>query len=367
MTPRRRWALVAVTAVVLACLPAAIAAWPAESSDVSASTLRARIAESGSVDFSGSAKTTGTLQVPDSKSFGGVAQLLGESNDLRAWWRSSTDWRVDRIRATGETDLVRNGGRITRWSFESRTATVSPVSTIRLPDASDLLPPTLARRMLQGARPGELSRLPSRRIAGLSAAGLRLEPADPAATIDRVDMWADPKTGLPLEVRLFATGDDRPVVSSRMRDVDFSRLPSSSTRFLAPRDARVRFDPAVDVAAGANAFSPFIAPDRLAGFDHRAGAPELSAVGVYGRGPTSFLALPLRHRVAEPLRERLGKNTTAEVGPQGTMLRVGPLTLLLTPHPRSRNGGSFLLAGTVTPETLQRAALDLLQAPGRIE
>ena len=40
------------------------------------------------------------------------------------------------------------------------------VSEIRLPDASDLLPPTLARALLQGVRDEELSRLPTRRLAG---------------------------------------------------------------------------------------------------------------------------------------------------------------------------------------------------------
>ena len=59
------------------------------------------------------------------------------------WWRNADDWRVDRIRSTGETDLFRQGGGIVRWVFESETATYSPVSKIRLPDASDLLPADL--------------------------------------------------------------------------------------------------------------------------------------------------------------------------------------------------------------------------------
>jgi hypothetical protein len=38
---------------------------------------------------------------------------------------------------------------------------------------------------------------------------------------------------------------------------------------------------------------------------------------------------------------------------------VGPVELLITP--REQLGGTFLLAGTVTAETLQKAAAELLE------
>src|SRR4029453_13306921 len=73
----------------------------------------------------------------------------------------------------------------------------------RLPQAPDLLPPDLARRLLADAAPGDgLTALPPRRVAGIAAAGLRFTPGDPDTTIDRLDVWADPATGLPLQVEL---------------------------------------------------------------------------------------------------------------------------------------------------------------------
>ena len=67
--------------------------------------------------------------------------------------------------------------------------------------------PALARRLLGFASPAEhLSRLPSRRVAGVDAAGLRLVPADPGTTIGAIDIWADPRTGLPVEVAVTAAG-----------------------------------------------------------------------------------------------------------------------------------------------------------------
>jgi hypothetical protein len=82
---------------------------------------------------SGYVEASGTLQVPDNESFATLAQILGEKTQLRVWWRNGGDWRVDRIRATGETDLFREQGYTVRWIFESQTATFSPVPRFACP------------------------------------------------------------------------------------------------------------------------------------------------------------------------------------------------------------------------------------------
>jgi hypothetical protein len=166
-----RWLIVLLTAAAFVAMPLLISARPAAPSAISAAELASRIQQSGDRGWSGFVETAGTLQVPDSDSFATLVQLLGENTRLRVWWRNQDDWRVDRIRSTGETGLFRQGGSTIRWVFESETATYSPVSQIRLPDASDLLPPTFARSLLQGVRRNELSRLPTRRVAGIDRAG----------------------------------------------------------------------------------------------------------------------------------------------------------------------------------------------------
>ena len=147
-----RWLVVLFTAAALVATPVVIGTRPAAPSDISAVELAGRVRHSADVGWSGYVETSGTLQVPDNESFATLAQMLGENTQLRVWWRTADDWRVDRIRATGEADLFRQQGYTIRWVFESQTATFSPVSKIRLPDASDLLPPTLARGLMQGAR-----------------------------------------------------------------------------------------------------------------------------------------------------------------------------------------------------------------------
>jgi outer membrane lipoprotein-sorting protein len=358
VNPAGRWLLVAGAAVVLVAAPVVVRALPASGSDLTAPQLRERIAASSSVPWSGEVRTRGTLQVPDTRSFGGVVDLLGESKDLRVWWRDARHWRVDDTRQTGESDLVRDDDTLTRWVFESATATITPYATVRLPDASDVLPSRLASRLLGGAAAAELTRLPSRRVAGRSAAGLRLEPADPASTIDRADVWADERTGLPMRVEVYGDGDALPVVTSSLTDLDIGRPAADVTTFAAPRTATVRRRDAIDVAAGANAFAPFRLPDQVAGLERTGDEDELGAVGVYGRGPTALIVIPLRRGLAGQVRDQLSTVASARSSDAGTSLEVGPLSVLLTEGGR-RSRGTFLLAGTVTPATLAQASAEL--------
>ena len=349
-------ALVAALAVVVPLAPRLL---PAQASDVSPSALADTIAQSRSVAWSGDVTTQGTLQIPDVDSFAGVAQLFGERNDVRAWWRGPTSWRVDRVRQTGETGLVREGDRLTSWVFESARATVSPYSPVRLPDVSDLLPNQLAQRLLAGARDGELSRIPARRVAGRDAPGLRLTPSGDRTTIGRVDVWADASTGLPLRVEVTAAGADRPILTSRVDRLDLDPPAPDTTTFTPPPDAEVRTRDAVDLAAGANVFAPFTLPDDVADLSRRGEVGDLGAVGVYGRGPTALVAIPLRRDVVRDVRDQLSASASAEQTDAGTALTIGPLSVLVSTGERGR--GTFLLAGTVTPQTLADAATELAE------
>jgi outer membrane lipoprotein-sorting protein len=352
----RRWLVVFLAAAALVVTPLAIRARPTPDSQISAADLAKLIHGSGAVGWSGFVQSNGTLQVPDSDSFANLSQLLSEKNNLRVWWRSDTDWRVDRIRSTGETDLFRRGNTSIRWVFESETATFSPVSQVRLPDASDLLPPSLGRSLLSGARDTEVSRLPARTVAGIDAPGLRLTPSDQATTVGHVDIWADARTGLALRVELYGLQDQRPTLSTSLVDVDPSTPAATTTRFTPSASATVNFDESVDVAASANAFAPYDLPATLGGLASRSGK-DPGAVGVYGRGPTSLFVLPLRDQVARPLRRQLRESTNASRTDLGTLAPLGPVGLLIT---FGRGRASFLLAGTVTNQTLERAATELI-------
>jgi hypothetical protein len=357
MVPGARWLTVAVVAVVVASAPLVTHAFPAHETKVSAARLVEAIRGAQDVGWSGEVRSLGSVQVPLSGStFGGVARLLGEQSDLRVWWRDRENWRVDRIRATGESDLVRSGGLTVRWNYEENRVSFAPSSPVRLPDDVDVVPSALATRMLAGAQPRELSRLPSRRVAGHDAPGVRLVPDDYRSTISRVDIWADEASGLPLEVEVYAEPPGAvPILSTELTSLELEPPASSKVN--------LRFSPGIefprgysmDAAAGANAFAPFTPPRSLAGLDRRGRPEDFGAVGVYGRGPTAVLAVPLREQVADGLRGQLRQSRNARDTGARVALEVGPLSVLLSHH----DGDDFLLVGTVTPATLELAATDL--------
>jgi hypothetical protein len=194
------------------------------------------------------------------------------------------------------------------------------------------------------------------RVAGRDALGLRLRPADPQAAIDRVDVYADPVSGLPLRVELFARGSVTPSLRSSFIDLSL-RLPSAhELRFRAPRDAAVRYDEVVDIAAAADRFAARIPPSTLAGLPAR--QSFRGSVGVYGRGPTVLIAVPLWSRTADRVRENLRGTPGVASLDVGLLVSATPLRMLLArPEP---NDGSWLLAGTVTRRALVDAA-DQLQ------
>jgi hypothetical protein len=357
MIPATRWLVVAAVALVVSSAPVVARALPAHETDISATRLAERIRAAAGLGWSGEVHSLGSVQVPVSGStFGGVARLLGEETHLRVWWRDRENWRIDRLRATGESDLVRDGGLTVRWDYEDNRVSFTPYSRIRLPDDVDVVPAELAARMLSGARPDELSRLPARRIAGRSAAGLRLVPNDARSTIAHVDVWADESSALPLRVRVYAEpAGSVPVLSTELRSLTLERPAKEKADFQFSPNLDFSRGVALDAAAGANAFAPFVPPESVAGLPRRGQAVDFGAVGVYGRGPTAILAIPLRDSVARELRDQLRRSSSSHETGAGVAMEVGPLSVLL----ESVRQGNFLLTGTVTPTTLELAATDL--------
>lgn len=379
MTAGRRWAIVALGVLLLVASPFLVRAVPATDTDESARDLLCRIRDSRDQSFSALVETRGGVALPENDALSGLAPLLGEDQRVRVWWRDPATWRTSTLRATGETDLVHEADRMVRWVYESKAATLTRDAAVRLPLTVDVLPHELARQVLAGAQDRELSRLPARRVAGRDALGLRLVPAQPQAAVGRVDVWADRRSGLPLRVEVFARTGDTPVLASEVVDLALGPPDAAALRFDPPADADLRFDGVMDLAAAADRFAFRVPPRTLAGLPARRSGlgarrdvervggrgwpvPQRlrtanRSVGVYGRGPTVLLAIPLWERGADRLREDLTGAPNVLDLRSGLLVGAPPVRLLLAPS--EPDGTSWLLAGTVTRRTLTRAAADL--------
>jgi len=349
--------------VALLCgLPAIVAALPVTASPLTAAALRARILASADMPYQGYAESSVDLGLPDLPDLGDVSTLLDGITDQEAWYRSPSQWRADVVTSAGETDTYQTRHGTFLWDYSSNLLTqIIGAEPVRLPRAADLLPPDLARRLLGYASPADhLSRLPSQRVAGVAAAGLRLVPADPATTVGAVDIWADPATGLPVEVAVTGRGGTQPILVARFLDLS-ERRPSLATVTpnLAPG---VGFTTTVlpDVSGILNGFGPLL-PARIAGMSRVAAPGGLADVAAYGTGFSRFAVLPLPYGVglrALNAADDAGAGGLSLSGGTGALIATPLLTVLLA---QAQSGGPvYLLTGTVTAALLVRAASDLL-------
>ncbi len=362
MTTLHRWCLWALGVVLVIGVPVAVRAVPPDDNEISAVDLLAQVEGSRAHAYSGYVETVGTLQLPVAEGFTRVGALFGERTRMRVWWRGSEQWRVDRLLTAGEDDLVHEGGLTTAWDYEDAAATVSRDPDIRLPRTSDLIPPELGARVLTDVDLDELTRLPTRRVAGINAPGLRLTPTSAQTSIDHVDLWADPETGIPLLVQVFVSDASTPVFTSELREFS-SETPAADTTSFTPRaGVEVSYEDVLDIADAANQYAPLLPPPTVAGLAKSSAAD--GAVGVYGEGVSQLIAIPVRDNEADPLRKQLRSTLGWEPVPVGgartvgTLLSVGPLGVLLTGEDGE---GGWLVAGTVTDETLTTAAGDLIR------
>lgn len=319
----------------------------------------------GSVDVAheGVAQARGTLGLPDLPRLSGVPALLGGATRMRVWWSSEQSWRVDTLTLNGEVGTYGTGSTTTVWDFErSDLTTVLGADGVRLPRADDLLPPQAARRVLSWVGADDLvEALPDRWVAGRVAAGVRLVPGDPRSTVAHVDLWVDPDSGLPLELRVVnANGLDALV--SRFLDVHIGAPAAAVLVAPSPIGARREFMSTPDLAAAVDARSPWRLPDTLAGLP--ASRSALEGTATYGVGLVRFAVLPLPPDLAHDIL-----HSASDAGALELELSLGAGSLVTSSILNAvvvravDDQHAYVLAGLVTAETLERAAQELLADP----
>ena len=338
-------------AALLAALPQAISTIPAAESGVGAAELLRRIVGSENVAHQGLAESDARFRFPDFRRAQRLVELFGETTSMRVWWRDELRWRVDELDPIGERGTYSGASGLWVWNSGGRAATrIDGHADVRFARAADLVPSVLGRRLASAAAPGEAVRLRARRIAGVHAAGLRLTPRSEDTTVEQVDLWADPSTGVTIAIEITPRGGDV-MISSKFLDIDFKRPSRDVLAFELPGDASHNHAEVQDFANAVDRYSPFLLPDRLSSLPRRTSIARAAAT--YGSGFDLVAALVLNARFAPFRSDELA--TVPEV--RG---RFGSGRLLETPLLNGlyvESGGVvYMVAGTVTPDVLLEVA-----------
>src|SRR5918999_4163803 len=234
-----RWCAVAASVALLALVPLGLAKLPA-TAELPERALMRKIRASDSIPYQGVAESSAGLGLPDVPRAGRLVDLFSETTRMRVWVAGPKRWRVDSLTPIGERDTYRDLGGTWIWDSSERTALrVEGEGIVRFARPADLLPPELGRRLTAAAQPEETSALPARRVTGIDAAGIRIAPRAPATTLERVDVWADPGSGLPLRVEVTARTVPGPLLTTSFLELEQVPPPAELVEFTMPAGAEV--------------------------------------------------------------------------------------------------------------------------------
>ncbi|MEV4351085.1 hypothetical protein AB0J83_42050 [Actinoplanes sp. NPDC049596] len=356
---RRRWSVVLAVALVLAAIPLVINVWPVRATGEDPASLRARIVASGAQHFQGYVQSAGLLGLPALPNLSQVTALLSGTTEMRAWYAGPDRWRLDVLGPGTEQDLYQTADGQVRWDYgDSQLTRIVGDQPLRLPRAADLTPPELVRRVLRLAAGDRVEPLAAKRVAGVDAAGLRLVPVQPDTTVAHVDIWADPRTGVPLQAEVTAKLGTRPVFVTRFLEVEF-RTPDASVLTPPAERPGIGFTvtEAPDILSRIQDRQPAAMPEQLAGMPRRDTVPGLTAVGAYGAGLSAFVVVALPSRFGSQAFGQMAAYGRTVTVPDGTaaLIATGLLNALVV----RTASGHCLVAGMVGAVLLQRAATDL--------
>jgi hypothetical protein len=360
----RRWAVVGLAIALLCALPSVVSALPVHTAAVAPEALRARMLAAAEHPYQGFVETDGRLNLPELPQLGAISSLLSGSTKIRTWFAEDDEWRTDVLTDTGEQDTYQDSFGTLSWNFETGQITqILGDPAVRLPRADDLTPPKLALRLLHtAAATDKLVALPARDVAGVAAPGIEIRPVSPDTTIARVDLWADPATGVPVETQVYGRASAAPVITSRFLDFSATRPADSTVQFDIPDGVPIATANSSDINSLLDTRARFPLPDELAG---QAAKPVLDGydadVSGYGSGFATFAVLFLGDRIGD---SALSAATAAGAAPvtfpngTGRLIRTPLLSVLLVRSDRFDR--IFLLVGLTGPDLLTKAATDLL-------
>jgi hypothetical protein len=334
----------------LVAVPLVVAFAPVDAPRVEPGVLRERILAAAAGPYQGYVESRGSVVLPDLPQLGDATALFGGTTSMRVWHADPDAWRVAVLDPVGEKDYFHTSSATFTWDYGRNlwTETVGDPAA-RPPQASDLVPPELAHRLLRDAGPdAALRALPDRRIAGIAAAGVRVVPADPDTTIGAIDVWADPRTGLPLLVDVAGAFTTRFLEVSAQRPADDILQPraAGSSGFASSTQS--------EITSSLNSVARANLPGALAGRTRVPG--PLSALAAYGTGLSRFVVVAVPGRLGERTLNALRNAGGAPLATgTGYLVRSAVLNIVVVRVGRR----TYLVGGFAAADLLTAAAGEL--------
>jgi hypothetical protein len=355
-----RWFVVLGAVVALCALPVVVALRPVPASALSTAEVVARVADSTDSSFEGLYESRGGLRLPDLGRFDDEIAPFTQTSRVRVWYQNPERWRTDELLIGAERSIYREPGGMWLWDSGTRRVVFSPregAEPLRIPRLMDLSPAELGRRLLRESAGETVRRIDDRWVAGQASVGLRIEPADPASTIEAAELWVDPETGVVTAVQI-ETGATAPAFETAFVDLTFRQPSLDVMQFDAEAAGQpVRTSATVDPVESVSGSSYLPLPAELAGLPRR-NDPD-AGLATYGEGLSvvNMFALPQGN-----LGRRINSlpRTQRPWGGDATVVSTSLINVQII----SLGGFDVVLSGTVDIGELDRIAGALVEQGG---
>jgi outer membrane lipoprotein-sorting protein len=350
---------------------------------LSAQQLIAKVQQANVPALSGTLSLTSNLGIPNVGSLRGIAgrtggfnpvDLLSGNNQAKVWVDGPQHFRVALIRSMAEYDVIRNGNDL--WTWDSSGSQVqhkvlsaadkagqragapdtnSPRATDKSePSDQPQTPDQIAKTLLDHLNPSTaVSVTTPANVANHAVYELVLTPRAAQSTVDHAAIAVDSKSGLPLQISLFAKGQKKAALQFGFTDFNPSRPAASNFSFKPPPGSTIVTNgPIVTNGQGAHpanggrhhkvrgGLSP---ADPVAGPTGQLGKPV-----TVGQDWTSVYVFPNAQLPAQAEELLSGASRVSGAFGSGRLLQTGLINVLVL------NDGR-VAAGAVTPAALEAA------------
>jgi outer membrane lipoprotein-sorting protein len=192
----------------------------------------------------------GLPQLPQEGNPTSLSSLITGSHTINVYWENAQHFRLAVPQNLSETDLIRDGG--TAWLWESSRNTVTKYAlpaghgkTSKVKKAAPkvplpLTPQQAANEALQ--KVGKTTAVTTQSnvmVAGEAAYQLVLAPKDTRSTIGSIRIAIDGKTGVPLQLQVFARGAASPAFQIGYTQISYVAPDPSNLTFTPPPGAKM--------------------------------------------------------------------------------------------------------------------------------
>jgi outer membrane lipoprotein-sorting protein len=260
MNKLARWVPALAAPVVIVAAAVAIPAVASAQGPLptkSPAQVLALVAHSDTAADSGTVEQSSDLGLPDlsaleqqsgaaGDSGDSLVDLLTASHTARVYTDGGTKQRVQVLDSLAERDVVRSGDSV--WLYDSAQKQATHLALDGAAGSNDgahaaapaLTPAQAAAQLVSELKPStDFAVSSNERIAGRATYRLTLTPNTGETLVQRVAIAVDAKTGVPLEVSVYATGQSKPAATLAFSSIDYGTPAASDFTFTPPAGTKV--------------------------------------------------------------------------------------------------------------------------------